>query len=193
MYKILCVTNRKLCVGNFTDRISELHKNDVTVILREKDLSEDDYTILADKIIRVCPDIILHTHIWAAERLGTDRIHIPMSMSDKYIMKKFNVTGVSVHSADEAVKAEIMGADYITAGHVFETDCKKGLAPRGTGFLKKVSKSVNIPVYGIGGIKPDNIEIIRKSGALGACIMSGFMQCENVEKYLIKLNRDAIL
>ena len=59
----------------------------------------------------------------------------------------FNLIGVSVHSVEEAIFAEKMGAGYVTAGHIFLTDCKKGLAARGLPFLKNVCESVGIPVY----------------------------------------------
>ena len=85
---------------------------------------------------------------------------------------------------DEAVLAEKMGATYVTAGHIFATDCKKGLEPRGIEFLKNAVSSVDIDVYGIGGISPENIGKIQNTGAKGACIMSGFMKCDNVKKYL---------
>ena len=72
----------------------------------------------------------------------------------------------------------------MTAGHIFATDCKKGLEPRGIEFLKNAVSSVDIDVYGIGGISPENISKIQNTGAKGACIMSGFMKCDNVKKYL---------
>lgn len=41
--------------------------------------------------------------------------------------------GTSVHSLEEAREAQTLGADYLTAGHIYATDCKRGLPPRGTG------------------------------------------------------------
>lgn len=86
--------------------------------------------------------------------------------------------GCSIHSVEEAVEARNMGASYITAGHVYVTDCKKGLAPRGLDFLKNVCDSVDIPVYAIGGINIDDgrREEVKKYGAAGSCIMSGMMK-----------------
>lgn len=86
--------------------------------------------------------------------------------------------GCSIHSIEEAVEARNMGASYITAGHVYVTDCKKGLAPRGLDFLKNVCDSVDIPVYAIGGINIDDgrREEVKKYGAAGSCIMSGMMK-----------------
>ena len=43
---------------------------------------------------------------------------------------------------------------------------------------------MSIPVYAIGGIDSSNIDAVRDAGAKGACVMSGFMQCEDVEAYL---------
>lgn len=189
MFKLICVTNRNLCIGDFKDRIAELHKNGITVILREKDLSEAEYKALASKLISICPDIILHTYVNTAEKLGIGKIHLPFRMMDKNVAERFGTVGVSVHSSEEAAAAEKMCAGYVMAGHIFTTDCKKGLAPRGIDFLGDVVKSVNIPVCGIGGISPDNVSLIKETGAAGVCIMSGFMRCESVEKYLMQLDK----
>ncbi len=188
MFKIICVTSKGMC-DDFIKRVGELYRNGITVILREKDLSESEYEKLARRVIEVCPDVILHSYTEVAKRLGTKKIHLPLHMMNENIRNDFEIVGVSVHSAQEAAAAEKMGADYVTAGHIFVTDCKKGLAPRGTEFLKSVVNSVNIPVYGIGGISPDNIAKIRGTGAAGGCIMSGFMKCENIEKYLFQMNK----
>ena len=69
--------------------------------------------------------------------------------------------GTSVHSTEDAIFAEESGADYITAGNIFETDCKKGLKGKGVNFLRNVCDSVNIPVYAIGGINADTAKRIK--------------------------------
>lgn len=191
MFNIVCVTHRKLC-DNFFERVGELYKNNIPVILREKDLSESEYEELAKKVIEICPNVILHSYINIAEKLGVKRIHLPLHLMNENVSEKFETVGVSVHSADEAILAEKMGATYVTAGHIFVTDCKKGLEPRGTDFLKKAVSSVNIPVYGIGGISPDNIGKIQSTGAKGGCIMSGFMKCDDVKKYLDKTYKNLL-
>ena len=90
----------------------------------------------------------------------------------------FSAIGASVHSVDEAQRAQVLGATYLTAGHIFTTDCKKGLPPRGLQFLQEVCQSVSIPVYAIGGITldPQKIETVLSCGASRVCIMSGMMQ-----------------
>ena len=43
----------------------------------------------------------------------------------------------------------------MTAGHIYATDCKQGLPPRGLDFLEEVCRAVDIPVWAIGGIGKD--------------------------------------
>ena len=100
----------------------------------------------------------------------------------------FKVIGTSVHSVEDAIKAEQLGATYMTAGHIFATDCKKGLPPRGLDFLKNVCDTVQIPVYAIGGINiassegddstlnVPRLKDVMECGAAGGCIMSGMMR-----------------
>ncbi len=67
------------------------------------------------------------------------------------------------------------GADFIVAGHIYETDCKKGLPGRGIDFLTSIVEQVDIPVYAIGGIRGSNIDEVASAGASGACQMSFYM------------------
>lgn len=161
------------------------------MILREKDMNESDLGELAEQVKDICETHGLPLSVnsfWrTAARLGIGRVHLPMhilremSAEDK---AAFSVIGASCHSVEEALEAEALGADYIIAGHIFSTDCKKGLAGRGLGFLREVCGSVKIPVYAIGGISAENAQQIVKAGAAGVCIMSGFMQSENVSEYM---------
>ncbi|WP_143786595.1 thiamine phosphate synthase [Paenibacillus amylolyticus] len=80
--------------------------------------------------------------------------------------------GVSVHSIDEAKIAEERGADYLFFGHVYSTNSKPDLEPRGLYALAEVCSGVSIPVMAIGGIEPGNIHAIRSTGAQGVAVIS---------------------
>ena len=111
-----------------------------------------------------------------------DAIHLPLpvlkSLSGQQ-RRNFRVLGASCHTVEEAREAERLGCTYITAGHIFYTDCKKGLAPRGLHFLQRVCREVSIPVWAIGGICPDNFHLVKGAGARGGCVMSALMSCED--------------
>lgn len=196
MFKIFCVTSRVLC-ATFLSQIEAVAGARVNgIILREKDLPEREYEALAAQVVKRCEvygvDCILHTFADAALSLKVKKIHMPLpllrSMSSGQ-KEKFEEIGASCHSAEEAVEAQKLGCTYITAGHIFATDCKKGILPRGTEFLRQVCCSTTLPVYAIGGIDETNVAAVRKAGAAGVCIMSGFMKCENVSEYVQKIKR----
>ena len=67
-------------------------------------------------------------------------------------------------------------AAYLTAGHIFQTDCKMGVPPRGIRFLEEICENVSIPVFAIGGVKPGNLHQVQGAKAAGACMMSEYME-----------------
>lgn len=86
--------------------------------------------------------------------------------------------GVSVHSAEMAKRAEELGADRLIFGHIFETQSKPGLEPRGLEQLERVCAAVRIPVIAIGGIKPGHVAEVLARGASGIAVLSGIMLAE---------------
>lgn len=198
MSDIICVTSRELCEGDFIERLEKIAAAaPARIILREKELPESEYRVLAQKAMEICrkfdTELTLHFFWKTAIELGAESVHLPLhvlrqlSSADK---SHFRLIGVSCHSAEEAAEAERLGAGYITAGHIFATDCKKGLEPRGLRFLRSVCDSVSLPVYAIGGITPENIADVRDCGALGACVMSGFMKCGDPKAFIRKFDRE---
>lgn len=179
---ITVITNRKLCDGDFLERIRLIAKcKPSRIILREKDLSEQDYEALAQSCKAVCEkygvEFSIHLFADVARRLHIKNIHIPLFVlkQNPGLTQEFKTVGVSVHSAEEAVFAQECGVSYIIAGHIFETDCKKGLPPRGTDFLSEICRSVSLPVFAIGGITPEKMKELYACGAAGGCVMSGMM------------------
>lgn len=195
MSKILCITNRRLCRDEFSQRLSRIASaHPAGIILREKDLSAPDYEALAREALAICAaqgtPCILHSFVDVAISLHAQAIHLPlpllraMTPQDKAC---FSVLGASCHCVEDAVEAEALGCTYITAGHIFATDCKKGLPGRGLDFLQAVCRAVTIPVYAIGGIGPENIHLVHHAGAAGACVMSGIMNAQNEAAFLKEL------
>ncbi|SCJ58442.1 Regulatory protein tenI [uncultured Clostridium sp.] len=198
MFKLICVTARDLCQEDFLQRIEKLACSRVDeIILREKDLDETAYRALADKVLPLCRrggvPCTLHTYPRAAENLGLNRLHMPLPllMEQPELRSEFDVLGTSVHSLEQARSAQELGVDYVTAGHIFPTDCKKGLPPRGPQWLREICRAFNGPVYAIGGIDEGNILSVRQAGASGACIMSGLMACEDVRAKVTALRASA--
>lgn len=199
MFDILCVTDR-LLLGQEDRHAFLRHMEKIVscrpdgVILREKDLTPQQYAVLGASVMDICRKgnvmCILHSFYDAAAELSAPYIHMPMPLLRRMSDKEkacFRIIGASCHSAEEAEEAQALGCSYITAGHVFETECKKGVAPRGLAFLEEVCRRVDVPVLGIGGITEKNIRNVREVGAAGACIRSGFMETVLPHRYMIRL------
>ena len=197
MSDILCVTNRALCGEDFLSRVDKIAAcAPRAILLREKDLSEEEYTALARQVLAVCAahrtTCILHGFVRPALLLKAEAFHAPLPVlrnMEKADREHFAILGASCHSPEEAREAERLGCTYITAGHIFATDCKKDLPPRGIAFLRAVCAAVSLPVYAIGGICAQNVAAVRACGAAGACVMSGAMMCEEPKAYFENLEK----
>ena len=183
---LIYVTNRKLCKRNFLEQVDQLTKGKPqAIMLREKDLPLDEYEALARKVYRICYEnnvpLIINQNISVAATLKLGNIQLSMENLRKYRqdLRHFNCVGASVHSVSEAIEAQLLGATHLIAGHIFSTDSKKGVPPRGLPFLKDICGAVSIPVFAIGGITEKEMSAIKKTGASGICIMSEAMTCEN--------------
>ena len=184
----IAITNRKLVQGDFLEQMQKvIHLHPHAVILREKDLSDKEYEILAEKILEMCREsgvrCFLHSRISVANRLGCRRIHISipvlMSMSEEersQMRKNFLEISVSCHSMEDMNLAVKNGATQIILGTIFETECKKGLKGKGLGFVAEICKACSVPVYAIGGINLERLQQVIDVGAAGGCMMSGFMR-----------------
>ena len=199
--KLNIITNRKLCENENLERQIEkifsayekkiILKNFeiVTLTLREKDLGKNEYLNLVEKIYPICKryriDLILHQNydLNLDEKYKIEGIHLSYdnfkSLNKnirKGLIKKYKRIGVSIHSLEEAREVENLGANYVVAGHIFETDCKKGLEPRGLNFIKELSSVLTIPIFAIGGINQEKSHLAINSGAFGVCMMSSLMK-----------------
>lgn len=145
--------------------------------------------------------LILHTYASVASRLGASELHLPFAKfmasggesainlrdlvkfdgdrTDKdedpgicasNLTQKLKI-GVSVHSLEQALAAQDLGADYVVAGHIFNTPSHALERGRGLKFLREICEKLSIKTYAIGGINFENLSEIKQAGAAGAYMM----------------------
>jgi len=85
------------------------------------------------------------------------------------------LVGRSIHDVEGAIAAESGGADFVVAGHVFDTPSKPGQPGRGIDWLGRVAAAVRIPVIGIGGIDATNLADVLTVGAHGVAVSSAIL------------------
>ena len=199
--KLNIISNRKLCENeNLEKQIEKIFSayerkiilknfDIVALTLREKDLNKNEYLKLIEKIYPICQkykiNLILHQNydLNLDDKYKIDGIHLSYNIFKSLnenikaeLIKKYKRIGVSIHSLDEAKEVENLGASYVIAGHIFETDCKKGLEPRGLKFIEDLSSALTIPIFAIGGIDEKNSLSVINNGAFSICMMSTLMK-----------------
>lgn len=179
------VTNRKLIQSkDFYNVIEQASLGGIdALILREKDLSSKELLKVAKKIKKILYKknikFIINGNIEVAKKIKAYGFHTSYKNFMENNFEFSGIIGVSVHSLNEAIEAENKGAHYILAGHIYETNCKKGLAPRGEKFIKDIACKINIPLIAIGGINEKNLKNVICSGANGVAVMSYIMSSPN--------------
>jgi thiamine-phosphate pyrophosphorylase len=159
--------------------------------IREKELSERELYALTCRIVSLAQDtkcrVLVNGRADVALAAGADGVHLPsmgLRISDirSWIPKDF-IVGVSVHSLREIREAEAQNAYYILVGHVFPTKSKEGYGPSlGLDFLTKACRSTSVPIFGLGGMNPERIDPVLKTGAAGIAGISLFQNSAEFAK-----------
>ena len=174
------------------------------IIIREKDLSPQEYIKFVNdiqfhihntfpgtqtKIIMNLGNVENICELFEIiNNTGCRNVHMPIYTLDKFeassfdnrnnifnnIRRELEIFGISIHSVNDIEKIYRFKPDYYIAGHIFNTECKKGKVPRGLEFMENICKSTNIPVYGVGGINKENMKEVTNAGASGVCMMSEY-------------------
>ncbi|MGG4555832.1 thiazole tautomerase TenI [Bacillus toyonensis] len=126
--------------------------------------------------------LVINDRIDIAILLNIPRVQLGYRSADVRLVKeKFSYlhVGYSVHSLEEAIVAFKNGADSLVYGHVFPTDCKKGVPARGFEEISDIASCLSISITAIGGITPENTVDVLTNGVSGIAVMSGIVSSSN--------------
>lgn len=190
----MVITDRSLCKKDPVILISKLSSYGVKAIqLREKDLPAEVLLTLAKSIklrLKNQTRLIINDRLDIALLCDADGLHSPVNGVNAKQIKNYSkrlILGKSVHSVNEAVKAETNGFDYLIFGPVFRTPAKiKYGKPQGLKSLSKVCQSVNIPIFAVGGITPNRVKKCLDAGAYGVAAIRQFMTSQNIEQAIME-------
>lgn len=189
--KIIAISDRQAVKGDFLDFVARLGRAKVdALILREKDMRENDYYDLAKEVLKICKKhklvCFLHNFDKVALKLNHRYFHCPLDIlrAEPRLVKYFHLIGTSVHSFDECDEAMNFGCNYAIFGHIFKTDSKPALEPRGIEMLDKLCNQSLIPIYAVGGINAENIALFKDVFVAGVCMKSALMQKTNLKDYV---------
>jgi thiamine-phosphate pyrophosphorylase len=154
------------------------------VQVREKDLGAADLAFLCRRLLDAVRDagatLVVNDRVDVALAVGAGGVQrtsasLPVDDIRKVAGSRLRI-GASVHSLEDAVDAELKGADWVTFGPVYETPSKRPYGPpQGLERLAAVTRGLRIPVIAIGGITPERVREVRQAGARGIAVISGIL------------------
>lgn len=124
--------------------------------------------------------LIVNDRLDVALAIEADGVHLgqddlPVELARRIAGDRL-IIGVSAETVEEAHQAEAAGADYLGVGPMFATHTKPDAGtPVGPERLRAIKQAVRIPVFGIGGITPENALAVLHAGADGICVISAIV------------------
>lgn len=173
----------------FISRVETALASGVTCLqLREKNLDYADFLREAQTVKALCNKynvpFIINDNVALALEIGADGVHVGQEDMNALDVRKAAgdrlIVGVSAHNEKEALKAQEAGADYLGCGSVFTTGTKSNVTSLGYDELKRICRSVYIPVVAIGGINAGNIMNLAGSGIDGVAVASAIFGAHDV-------------
>ena len=154
------------------------------VQLREKTKPAGEILAIARAIRSVTAEsgtlFVVNDRLDIALASGADGVHLgqddlPIAAARRIAPCPFLI-GASVGNAEEAMRAERDGADYVAVSPVFSTGSKADAGPgRRLATVAAVRQAVRIPVIGIGGIGLANAADVIRAGADGCAVISAVL------------------
>ncbi len=191
-FRLYLITDRKQTRSPLSEAVRLALQGGVRAVqLREKDLPVRDFLELARDIRKITNEfgakLFINDRVDVAVAIDADGVHLGhQSMPPEAVRKVVGarmLIGVSTHSLEEARTAEAGGADLITFGPIFATSSKLQYGrPVGIDALKRAAQEVAVPVFGLGGIKRENIHEVMSAGADGIAMISAVFAADNIQQ-----------
>ena len=184
----------------FLKRVESALKGGVTLIqLREKERTTREYLELAKEVHEISKKynvpLIIDDRLDIAMAVDAEGVHLgqsdlPISLGRK-LFGPDKIIGATTKTVPQALEAYEQGADYLGVGAIFPTTTKVKTILTSTETLNDICHAVPIPVNAIGGLNPENIDVLKGIPIAGVCAVSAIMKADDPKAAAEKLS-DAI-
>ena len=129
--------------------------------------------------------LIVNDHPDIARDAGADGVHLGQEDGSTEEARRRlgpgQLIGRSTHSLEQALRAELEGADYIGLGPIFPTPTKPSSEGIGTSMIGEVALRVSIPVVCIGGVDAATLPTVLRAGARCVAVVRAVCRAEDPE------------
>lgn len=138
--------------------------------------------------------LLINDRVDLAFAVNADGAHLPANGLPLTAARRIfeqQLISVSCHSLEEAVEAQTYRASFVTLSPVFESTSKPGRDGLGLEWLKQCCDGLELPVFALSGVAPENAADCLEAGAHGVALMSSVMSrnLEELVDYLESLQR----
>ena len=161
--------------------------------LRAKLSAPDEIRRLASALLPITRaagvGLVINDHLALAHELGAEFCHLGQEdffgggsqrVADIRPPGSSVGIGLSTHSAQQAKRAVLAGADYVAVGPVYATDTKPGAKPVTLDYVRWSAANLKIPWFAIGGINLSNVDEVVAAGAPRICAVSAILNSDDV-------------
>ncbi len=166
-----------------------LQQGGVGLQIREKHLSpRGQFDWVQDLLTQISPNQTFPCYVndrvdiaWTLELAGVHLREDSIPCDQLHPMFRQNLSiGVSTHSLEGVIRAEDAGADFVTLGPIFPTTSKaNGGPPLDLEQLEEAAQICDIPIFALGGITLDRVEMCLEAGAFGVAAISSVWGSES--------------
>ncbi|HUR40689.1 MAG TPA: Nudix family hydrolase [Verrucomicrobiae bacterium] len=150
---------------------------DALVRLRLPRASDAQYHAIARMLGESGMPLLLDRDPHAVEQLGAAGFHATsgvLAILERRPVSLQSWFGASCHSAEELTRARALGADYAVLGPVLPTATHPGVATLGWEGFGHLARNAGLPVYAIGGLAPNLLDLAWRHGAQGIAGISAY-------------------
>ena len=186
--KLYVITESMISRGRSNEEIvREAIKGGAGIIqLRKKESDKNKIKNEAIRLLKICREnnvlFIVNDYVDVALEIGADGVHLGQSdmpiKEAREICGDRLIIGLSTHSIEQAVKADMEGADYITIGPIYKTRAKDYTI--GINIIKEIINKIKKPLIAIGGINDNNIDSVLGQGVKSVAVISAVVSSDDV-------------
>lgn len=161
-------------------RIEECFKSGLKLFQLRLDAKiEPGFSVLIKKLNilseRYSAKIILNGDVADIDKYNLDGLHLKSNQLNSYHSRPISeeyLLGASCHNEQELLLAEKLNVNYAFLSPVNKTRSHEDKKGMGWKKFYEMSKNVSFPVYALGGMRPEDIDIAKANNAHGIAMIS---------------------
>lgn len=150
--------------------------------IREKQMAKDLLREFSMKVLALArvyqAKVLINSDLSLAREVGADGVHFTSSQLLAMSCRPdsgHGLCGASCHSVEELFTAEQLGFDFVVLGPVQPTLSHPGLSALGWRKFAALIRDYALPVYALGGLRPQDLPVAQEMGAHGIAMMRGIV------------------